>query len=505
MGHDLTSCGACILDVDGVITETASLHFAAWKALFDDFLTNVRGDDAEPFSHQDYLDHVDGRPRYDGVAAFLASRDIELPHGTPDDPPGGATACALGNRKNQLFHEQLEQHGVERYESTVRLVEGLRARGMRTAAISASRNAYELLDRAGVLELFDAWVTGVESRELDLEGKPAPDVFVEAARRLGTEPRRSAIVEDSVAGVRAGRAGEFRLVIGVDRSGEASLERHGADVTVADLGELLPLSEAGLPRIADLEPAGAVVGAADAPAVFLDYDGTLTPIVDDPAEAILPDETRELLARLSTRVPVAVVSGRDLADVRSHVGLDELTYAGSHGFDIRLADGSRRELAEEHLDDLDRAEAELRARLDPVQGARVERKRFAVAVHDRNVARPEDREQVAAAVSEVAGELPSLRVTGGKRIHELRPDIEWDKGRAIVAVRDAMGLHDRTLVYVGDDTTDEDGFRSVKARGGVAIVVRGEDDQRRTLADGVLASPDDVRSLLEDLLAATDG
>jgi len=240
---------------------------------------------------------------------------------------------------------------------------------------------------------------------------------------------------------------------------------------------------------------------AERVAVFLDYDGTLTPIVDDPDAALLDDATRRALEQLAQRTTVAVVSGRDLDDVRDKVGIDHLAYAGSHGFDIRHADGTTRQLAGELAPALDAGEQVLRQRLADITGARVERKRFAIAVHDRQVDDPDDRERIARITAEVAGQHEALRPTGGKRIHELRPDIDWDKGRAIAALIDELAIGDHRAVYVGDDLTDEDGFATVRDLGGVAVVVRGEDPDRPSLAHAALEDPAATRRMLEQLAA----
>jgi HAD superfamily hydrolase (TIGR01509 family) len=232
---------AAIFDTDGVITRTATVHSAAWKSLFDDFLRSrlVAGDQFEPFTDADYRRYVDGMPRYDGVTRFLASRGIELPHGDPADPPGDATVCALGNRKNEAFLAELERSGVEAFDSTAAFVRALRATGVRTAAISASENAGALLASAGVADLFDERVDGIDAAELALAGKPDPAIFEEAARRLGVLPGRTAVVEDALAGVAAGKAGGFVLVVGIDRTGHRrELADAGADVVVADLADL---------------------------------------------------------------------------------------------------------------------------------------------------------------------------------------------------------------------------------------------------------------------------
>jgi trehalose-phosphatase len=231
------------------------------------------------------------------------------------------------------------------------------------------------------------------------------------------------------------------------------------------------------------------------PALFLDYDGTLTGLVDDPADATIDAGTREVLQSLAQLLPTAVVSGRDTEDVRGLVALDDLAYAGSHGFDLRLGDGAREQYGTEFLDELGAAEQALRAQLEGIEGVRIERKGFAVAVHTRLVA-VSDRGRVERVVSSVARDQPGLKVTGGKDIHELRPDIEWDKGRALGRLMDVLGLSADTHipVYLGDDLTDEDGFAAIR-EAGVGIVVEGAHD-RPTAARYRLRDPAAVRDFL---------
>jgi trehalose 6-phosphate phosphatase len=235
------------------------------------------------------------------------------------------------------------------------------------------------------------------------------------------------------------------------------------------------------------------------PAVFLDYDGTLTPIVADPSAATLPALTRRAVERLLEACPVAVVSGRDLDDVRELVQIDRLPYAGSHGFDIRHADGRREQRGTEFLPALDQAEARLSAALAPIPGAWLERKRFAVTAHFRQ-APPERTPEVEAVVDEAAAAEPALRKTGGKKVFELRPAVDWNKGRALLWLLDVLGLdRDRVRpVYIGDDVTDEDAFRAI-AGWGIGVVVRGEDDARPTAADYALADTGAVTAFLNRL------
>ena len=238
--NDISRYDALLFDLDGVITRTATLHAAAWKDLFDDFLSGRARERKEQFvafdTVSDYLLHVDGRRRYDGVDTFLRSRGIELPYGDPADPPEAVTICGLGNRKNAYFNQRLAQLGVEVFEDTVELIRAARRHGRKVAVVSASENCEAILARAGLLDLFDTRVTGVEAAELHLAGKPAPDTYLKAAELLDTPPSAAVVFEDAISGVQAGRAGGFGLVVGVDRRGEPDLLRgHGADVVSADL------------------------------------------------------------------------------------------------------------------------------------------------------------------------------------------------------------------------------------------------------------------------------
>jgi alpha,alpha-trehalase len=235
---------AVLFDLDGVLTDTAKVHAACWKKMFDEFLRNRVARTGEPFQsfdvEADYKRYVDGKLRYEGVRSFLQSRGIHLPYGDPSDPASRETICGLGNRKNELIQEVLATDGVEVYERSLSFVHYLRSVGIRTAIVSASRNCPAVLATAGIANLFDVRVDGEVAARLHLAGKPAPDTFIEAARQLGVEPARVVVVEDAISGVRAGRAGQFGLVIGVARKGGAdALQENGANIVVADLSELL--------------------------------------------------------------------------------------------------------------------------------------------------------------------------------------------------------------------------------------------------------------------------
>ena len=239
--------GACLFDLDGVLTQTAKVHAAAWKEMFDAFLRARAEKTGEPFVPfdpvHDYDRYVDGLPRHDGVRGFVASRGIEVPDGKPGDPPGAQTIIGLGNLKNEIVLRMIREQGVQPYEGSVRYVKAARAAGLRCAVVSSSANCRDVLEAAHIAELFEERVDGVVLEREKLRGKPAPDTFLFASRALGVEAEQAAVFEDALAGVAAGRAGGFGFVVGVDRVGQSQeLLDNGADIVVRDLAELLDRS-----------------------------------------------------------------------------------------------------------------------------------------------------------------------------------------------------------------------------------------------------------------------
>ena len=233
------SVRACLFDLDGVLTQTAKVHQAAWKRTFDEFLRAHHPGERE-FSLDDYNQHVDGKPRMDGVRDFLTSRGIVLPEGTVEDPPGALTVHGLAARKNEQVLRELDEHGVEVYEGSMRYLRAARDAGLATAVVTASANGQNVIEVAGFADLIDARVDGLVAAREGLRGKPAPDTFLAGARAVGVPPAQAAVFEDALSGVAAGRAGDFGYVVGVDRVGQAAaLAERGADVVVQDLDELL--------------------------------------------------------------------------------------------------------------------------------------------------------------------------------------------------------------------------------------------------------------------------
>lgn len=503
------SLEALIFDLDGVVTATAKVHFAAWKALFDVYLQEHSAQHNAPFkefTEDDYLRHVDGMPRYDGVRTFLSSRGIKLPDGDVDDGPEKVTVCGLGNRKNATFNQALEDQGVRLFDSTISLIKTALSKGIRTAIVSSSKNCERILKRAGVEDLFEVRVDGVVLHDLGRPGKPAPDMFVEAAERLGVEVGNSVVFEDAISGVQAGRAGHFGLVIGIDRKGGAmtkDLAEQGADVVVSDLEELtlgdieswfLP---SALDSMDDLH--GRLIGKKVV--IFFDYDGTLTPIVSHPDLAVLSEEMRDALRRLGERFTTAIVSGRGLADVLKKVGLPELYYAGNHGFEIQGPNGSpiKNEMGAEFLDDVNETYDEILKEIGGIKGIVMEHKTYTLSVHYRLVEDENEVGKIETSVDAAIERHPNLKKHLGKKVFEIRPRIDWDKGKAVLWLLKVLALDDPNVVpiYVGDDVTDEDAFEALKGRG-IGILV--SDKLWSSAATYRLKNTNEVQRFLSNLI-----
>jgi len=507
-----------IFDLDGVITLTASVHAAAWKRLFDGFLKERAKGTNEPFKpfdiEADYRTYVDGKPRVEGVKSFLKSRGIELPEGSRNDSPDAPTAWGLGNRKNIYFQQIIAERGVEIDERTVVYIRQLRDEGIPVAVASSSKNCSLILKRAKLDTLFDAQVDGVVSEELGLKGKPAPDIFIEAARRIGAAPEHSVVVEDAISGVQAGRAGRFGLVIGIDRTDVATeLRENGADLILQGFDEgsfdvimaWFEYHEERRPSILQEWPTLSERLRGRRITLFLDYDGTLTPIVERPELALLSDRDRDVLKRTADRFPTAIISGRGREDVERLVGLSNLAYAGSHGFDIvgphgASVDHAAADWIKPVMADVTR---KLGERLKGVPGVIIEPKVFSVAVHYRLV---EERRvpEIEEAVDEIVRRDQRLKKTYGKKVFEVRPNIDWDKGKALNFLMRALGLDDEEAIpiYIGDDTTDEDAFAAIQGDG-IGILV--SETPRATKASYWVQAPWEVYAFLERLLKLDGG
>jgi alpha,alpha-trehalase len=501
---------AVIFDLDGVITKTALLHAKAWKQMFDEYLHLRQKRYAEPFrefTHEaDYLPYVDGRPRYEGVKNFLQSRHIDIPFGVPSDAPDKETVCGLGNKKNLLFRQLLKKEGVEVYPSSIQFIKSLLSVNIRIGVASSSKNCQDILQSADIEDLFQTRVDGLVCEQLGLKGKPQPDIFVRAARNLGTTPGRSVVIEDAISGVEAGRNGGFGLVLGVARkSNQVELMDSGADIVVDDLSGINIeeiqkwFCRKPKPLFESWDEVRGILGKKK-PVFFLDYDGTLTPIVERPELAIMQEDMRDIVRRLSERYTVAIVSGRMRKDVENLVGVKGIFYAGSHGFDIKGPGFSMVEArAKEVIPVISQIASQLKEELGRLEGILIEEKRFSVAVHYRLV-KQIYLERIKRVVDNIIRLHKSLRLMSGKKVFEILPDIDWDKGRAVRWIIEALKISwkEHSVVYLGDDVTDEDAFRVIRQRG-VGILVSHED--RPSAAYFRLASVAEVKRLFESVIS----
>ena len=388
------------------------------------------------------------------------------------------------------------------FGATADLARKLRGSGVAAAAYSSSPRCQQALKAAGIDELFDVCIDGIAGDRETAE-TPDPAVLLEATSRLGMRPQRCVVVDHSDVGVAAARDAGFALVIGIDgTAGADELARAGADVVLADLADIAVRT--GDKHISVLPNAltsyGQLIGITSAreSMLFLDYDGTLSPIVSDPGAARLVEGAAEALKLVAEVCPVAILSGRDLADIRSRVDIPGVWFAGSHGFELTEPDGTQHqnEAAAFYVPVLEGAANELSRILAPIPGVRVEHKRFAVAVHYREVASEQVGEIVAA--THQIGARDGLRVTTGRMLVELRPDLDWDKGTTLAWIRDRIDPSGSLLpIYIGDDLTDEDAFDAVEFDGIGIVVGHDEDGDRKTAAHFALQSPDQVREFLE--------
>lgn len=500
---------AGIFDMDGVITRTARLHARAWKQMFDDYNEERRAEGHktfEPFSiEKDYPKYVDGIPRYEGVREFLKSRQLELPYGDPDDSPDKETLCGLGNQKNNIFLKILKDEGSEVFKENVEQIRDWKDQGLRTAIISSSKNCGEIIQSMGLRDLFEVRIDGVDSARQNIKGKPAPDIFLEAVRLLGVSPSHAMIVEDAIAGVEAGHKGNFGLVVGiVNGATKEELLGAGADIAVKNLQELkigikrrrspeeLP---SAMENIAELQ------GKFDQkkPLFFLDFDGTLAPIVERHEAAGMDERMRELVGRLASEYSIAVISGRGLSDVKEKVGLENIYYAGSHGFEIAGPGNFSKdnEEAQKVLPVFERIEPMLKEKLAHIEGVRFERKKFTLAIHYRQV-KEEKQSEVHRIVEQVLKQENQVIKGEGKKVIEIRPNIDWDKGKAVEMLKTkiAPGEKDPFAVYIGDDITDEDAFEALQ--NGLSILVG--DHGHKTYADYSLKSVNEVKEFLARLV-----
>ncbi|MBU0709304.1 MAG: trehalose-phosphatase, partial [Candidatus Omnitrophica bacterium] len=456
------SFDSVIFDLDGVVTNTAHLHAKAWKMAFDQYMRLREKRDGEKFAEfthaKDYLPYVDGKPRYKGVESFLQSRKIKIPFGDSSDSSEKETVCGLGNKKNQLFNEILEKDGAEVFQSSVELIKELKKAGIRVGVASSSKNCKGILESVGLGDLFETRVDGVVSVEMGLKGKPEGDIFVAAANNIGTEPIRSVVVEDATSGVQAGRNGGFGLVLGVARENNRDeLLENGADIVVSDLCETSVsrieewFKREPRPLFDSWQDVKNLLFAKKKLVFFLDYDGTLTPIVSRPELAVISEEMQDTVRKLSKLHTVGVVSGRMRDDVENLVGINDIFYAGSHGFDICGPGFSViQPKAKEAIPQVAKVIDKLEKDLNGIEGLLIEKKKISVAVHYRLVDQ-KHLPRIEKLVRDTVKQYKSLRLMSGKKVFEILPNISWDKGQAIRWIMDCLKISwdESSVIYIG--------------------------------------------------------
>jgi len=511
-----TRIKAAIFDLDGVITDTANTHAKAWKIMFDQYNEQRQKEGKEPYGtftiENDYIQYIDGKPRYMGVKDFLSSRNIELPYGNPEDKSDIETVCGLGNMKNQIFLETVTNEGVEILEENVRKAKEWKKAGIRTAIVSSSKNCQMILQAVHLEDLFETRIDGLVSADKNYKGKPAPDIFVKAAENLGIDPSDALIVEDALAGVEAGRNGHFGLVIGIAKEKhEEEMKQHGADIVVENLAHL-PANIVSLKIPDELDSALAHFEEIRQQYkdhdvyLFLDYDGTLTPIVEDYKAAFLSENMRYLIRSISKISPTSIITGRDLMDIRELVKLDELHYAGSHGFELIGPDGFvfENEEAKKSLKKIVKAADRIKEATSTIDGVKFERKKFALAVHYRQVSEHQ-QSKVKKIVYDILSQYPEIKPGKGKKVIELKPNFNWHKGKSLRKLLERIVKNTTNhpfIFYIGDDITDEDAFFEI-LDDGIGILVG--DHGQKTFAGFHLKNVNEVKTFLEKLFEDLKG
>ena len=498
---------AVLFDLDGVVTDTASVHEAAWAELFDEFFRHRAaqyGEEHRPFSHEDYRRHLDGRPRRDGISTFLAARGITLPQGRIGDE-GHDSIAGLEARKQQAFTRHLAS-GLDVIEPAATLVAALTAADVKTAVCSSSRNCRAVLRAARLTESFDTVLDGTDAERLGLRPKPAADLFLAAAERLDVRPERCVVIEDARVGVAAGCAGGFATVIGVGAKEVADdLRAHGADSVVPDLTPVVVGSTHR--RSSELPSAdGAVVIGilgSRAPMVSCHLGGLQAEATGQSVVAAAHVELANALQRLAAHCSVAVVGDYDAADLRAHYDIPGAWYAGYGGLELVAPNGDRQEheLVATAASSLRSAAEQLDSQLLHTAGMHLECNRFRIVVHH-----PTAPAELAAlrSIVHAAAAAHGLRVVRGSDSTELRPDLGWDRGAAVNLIAERAGGTPRRLLFVGTDGADESAFDVVGHRG-VGVVVRSaESNDRRTAAEYAVAGTRGVTELFDSLASTLE-
>lgn len=468
---------ALVIDMSEVIIRTAEINKTAWEIVFNEFfkVNNLE----QSFSGEDYQTWFEGKTKFDRTRQFLNSRNIHLPFGSQNEPANFETICGLEKKKSKLFSHLLREGQLQVYEKAVERIKNWKEKGLKTAIVSSDENFKKAIKRTELKGLFDVKIDGHISRKMGLKEKPEADLYLQATKELGFPPEDCILFDDSEAGVQAGSKANFGLVVGVSRrKNRKQLSENGADIVIDNFNELdifndpeirMWFSQQTAPFASQYVKFGEAI-SSKTPVLFLDYDGTLTPIVPNPDDAIISDEMKSVIKNCATKFTVAAVSGRDMDDLKQKINLDELIYAGSHGFRISGPDGlyHEHEKTIEILPHLDKVEKLLKQKFEGIiPGVLVERKRYAIAIHYRN-ASMDDFSEIKNKVNNSIKNTEGLKVDEGKKILEVKPAIDWNKGKAVFWILEKLGFTDREKyipIYIGDDKTDEDAYEALAGWG----------------------------------------
>ena len=498
-----------IFDMDGVVTKTASIHFRAWKMVIDELLVRINPEKNFPFTEKEYFYYLDGIPRIDGLRNFLISREISF-----EDIPGSYPTMdeyikAICNIKNDVFLEILTKEPVECYQDTLEFINLLLENNYAIAIISSSKNCAHVLKSAQVEHLFPVCIDGVISEEFNLPGKPHPAIFIEAAKRLNLLPHECIVVEDALSGVKAAKDGGFH-VIALDRRNKLyseflSLE---ADYIIPNLSSSQKLLHHYLFHAPKHAPESAfnafpiildLIHEGYDFAIFLDYDGTLTPIAARPEQAVLSQEMQDCLTYCSQKYPTVIISGRELGNLKKHITIPTLFYSGNHGLQLEGPKNSEifYQIGDEFKEDVQVVYEKLSLILEPIDGCLIENKIFSLSVHYRLVDEGL-HDFISYKIDNIIKNHPKLARFSGKKVFEIRPNIPWNKGTASANILNQFKSKNTKLIpiYIGDDVTDEDAFKKFITNG---ITIKVTNEFQKTHAHYFLNSPLEVQNFLENM------
>lgn len=495
-----------IFDMDGVVTQTAVIHYKAWKIVFDRLLSQINPS-FNPFTEEDYFYFLDGMSRVDGVTNFLTSRELSLKELQKLYTSVEECIAHLCETKNELLLAIISENSVDCFADTLEFIKLLLLHNYSIAIISSSKNCLEILKSAKVEKIFPVRVDGIVSETIGIPGKPNPAIFLEAAKQLNLLPQECMVIEDALSGVKAAKEGAFGVVVALDRKNKlhAQFSELEADYILPDLSKkqttfyqkIFCGSEKKLESAFNILPLIAnLLENKNELIVFLDYDGTLTPIVERPENALLSPTMLQCLTQLSQKYTTVIISGRELNNLKNLINIPNIYYSGNHGFEFTGPECSNMfyQIGHEFVDELTAVYQALYGVFQKIKGCIIENKKFSLSIHyrlvDENL-----HEYISQKIEDNLSSFPNLTRHYGKKVFEIRPNIHWNKGLAAENILTQFKLVKNNLipVYIGDDVTDEDAFTQFGLNG---ITIKVTPESYKTNAHYFLKSPKEVLEFL---------